>query len=175
MLARPLGALVFGYIGDAYGRERALFYHLSRMAVSLDALPSLQPTLQAGLFAPLLFCLGKALQNFFAAGEIMGGAIYMLENGSSRRQDLLSSLFSASTMGGYLLASIGVYLLLLTHLFRWIRLALSLPLRKCNSARGVPFSTQTSCYRCYGHLQGKYNKTAPDTMEKPSRLYHHLH
>jgi len=61
--------------------------------------------------APLLFCLGRALQNFLSGGESMGGAIFLLENSSEKKHDLLSSLYNASTIGGHLLASFGVYLL----------------------------------------------------------------
>ncbi len=63
------------------------------------------------LLAPIIFCLGRAMQNFLAAGETMGGAIFLLENSSEKRHDLFSSLYSASTMGGHLLASLGVFLL----------------------------------------------------------------
>ncbi len=109
MLARPLGALVFGYIGDVYGRERSLFLTLAGMAF-ISGCSALTPTyLQAGILVPILFCLGRALQNFLAAGETMGGAIFILENASEKRHDLLSGLYSASAMGGHLLASLGVY------------------------------------------------------------------
>src|SRR5262249_30319739 len=50
-------------------------------------------------------------QNFVAAGETMGGAIFLLENSPEKHHDLLSSLYDASTMGGHLLASFGVFLL----------------------------------------------------------------
>lgn len=111
MLARPLGALVFGYIGDVYDRRQALFFSLAGMAL-VSACIALTPTYaQAGMLAPLLFCIGRAAQNFFAAGESMGGAIFVLENSSEKKHDILSSLYSASAIGGHLLASLAVYLL----------------------------------------------------------------
>lgn len=111
MLARPLGSLVFGYIGDVYGREHALFLTLAGMSLVSGCI-AFSPTYdQAGLLAPIIFCIGRALQNFFAAGETMGGAIFLLENSSEKHHDLYSSIYSASTMGGYLLASFGVFLL----------------------------------------------------------------
>jgi MFS transporter, MHS family, proline/betaine transporter len=111
LLARPIGSLVFGYIGDVYGRGRALFLTLAGMGLVSGCI-GLSPTYaQIGVWAPLIFCLGRVLQNFFAAGETMGGAILLLENTSEKRHDLISGWYNASTMGGHLLASCGVFLL----------------------------------------------------------------
>lgn len=111
MLARPLGALFFGYIGDVYGRRHALFLSLLGMAV-ITALIAFSPTYrQIGIFAPVLLSMGRIGQNFFAAGEIIGGAVYLLEHTPEKRQDLISSFYNSSTIGGALLASGGVSLL----------------------------------------------------------------
>jgi MHS family proline/betaine transporter-like MFS transporter len=110
MLVRPIGAVFFGYIGDNYGRQQALFFTLGGMSI-VSGLIALSPTYsQAGMFAPMFFCLGRLMQNFFAAGEAMGGAILLLENADDKRHDILSSLFSTSTIGGIILASAGVSL-----------------------------------------------------------------
>ncbi len=111
MLARPIGSLAFGYIGDVYGRKQALFLTLAGMSFVSGCIAFSPTYSQAGILAPIIFCIGRALQNFLAAGETMGGAIFLLENSSERRHDLFSSLYSASTMGGHLLASLGVFLL----------------------------------------------------------------
>jgi MHS family proline/betaine transporter-like MFS transporter len=111
MLARPLGSLVFGYIGDAYGRQYALFLTMAGMSVVSGCIAFSPTYLQAGVLAPILFCVGKLLQNFLAAGESMGGAIFLLEHSSEKRQDMFSSLYGASTIGGHLLASLGVFLI----------------------------------------------------------------
>lgn len=109
IVSRPIGSLVFGWIGDRYGRNQALFLTLSGMAV-VSGMIALSPTYnQVGFFAPLIFCVGRVLQNFFAAGETMGGALLLLENASAKQHDLLSGLYNASTMGGYLLASLFVF------------------------------------------------------------------
>lgn len=111
MLARPIGSLVFGYIGDVYGRKQALFLTLAGMSFVSGCIAFTPTYSQAGILAPIIFCIGRALQNFLAAGETMGGAIFLLENSPEKRHDLFSSLYSASTMGGHLLASLGVFLL----------------------------------------------------------------
>ena len=117
MVARPLGSLLFGYLGDLYGREYALFLTLAGMAFVSGCIALSPSYAQVGLLAPMLFCLGRALQNFMAAGETMGGAIFVLEHSPEKRHDLLSSLYSASAMGGHLLASLGVFVL---SCFHWI-------------------------------------------------------
>lgn len=111
MIARPMGALVFGYIGDVYGRKQALFLTLTGMAFISGGFALIPTYVQVGILAPLLFCLGRVLQNFLAGGETMGGAIFLLENAPEKRHDLLSGLYNASTIGGHLLASFGIYLL----------------------------------------------------------------
>lgn len=109
MLARPIGSIVFGYIGDAYGRRYALFLTLTGMAIVSGCIAFSPTYAQVGILAPALFCLGRILQNFFAAGETMGGAIYLLEQSSANRHDLVSSIYGASAIGGHLLASLGVF------------------------------------------------------------------
>ena len=111
MIARPIGSLVFGYIGDTRGRRKALVLTLSGMAI-VTTLMGLMPTYQqAGLLAPFLLALGRLLQNFFAAGETIGGAIYLIENTPEPYKNIMSSLYSASTVAGILLASLGVSIL----------------------------------------------------------------
>lgn len=112
MLARPLGAIFFGYIGDGYGRHQALFLSLLGMGV-VSGLLALVPTYdQVGRFAPLFLLLGRVLQNFFGIGENLGGAIFLLEHTDEKKQDFVSSLYSSSTVAGILLASIGVSVLI---------------------------------------------------------------
>lgn len=111
MIARPIGALVFGYIGDIHGRKEALVLALTGMSI-ITAFMGFMPTYhQVGLLAPILLSFGRIFQNFFAAGETMGGAIYLIENTSESHKDITSSVYNASTVAGILLASIGVSVL----------------------------------------------------------------
>lgn len=111
MIARPIGSLIFGYIGDNYGRKQALILSLFGMAV-VTGLMGLLPTYhQVGSLAPILLATTRLFQNFFAAGEVMGGAIYLIENSPESRKDIMSGLYSSSTIAGILIASAGVSLL----------------------------------------------------------------
>ena len=111
MMARPLGAWVIGSIGDKYGRTRALSYSLFGMAL-VSLFMAICPTFeQAGFYSPLFLGINRILSNFLSAGESMGGAIYILENTPEKKHDWLSGLYNSSTMGGIVIASIGVSIL----------------------------------------------------------------
>lgn len=116
MLARPIGALVFGYIGDHINRSEALFWTLFGMGLLSLFMASLPLDGKGGLLIPLLFALSRIVQNFLSSGEVMGGAIYLLEHLENQKKDLASSIYNTSTIGGILLASFGVTLLSATDL-----------------------------------------------------------
>ncbi len=105
ILSRPLGALFFGWMGDKYGCNLALFYSLFAMAFTSMAMGFI-PLGQKWIIAPsLLFALGKMIQNFCAAGETSGGAIYVLERTETNKKGFLSSLYDSSSLAGILFAS----------------------------------------------------------------------
>lgn len=111
MLARPLGSLFFGYIGDKRSRKEALALSLGGMATVTGFMGFIPTYEQAGIFAPILLSVGRLLQNFFGAGESAGSAIYLIENSPDSRKDIMSSYYHSSTVAGVLCASAGVSLL----------------------------------------------------------------
>jgi MHS family proline/betaine transporter-like MFS transporter len=118
MIARPIGSLIFGYIGDVKGRSRALFLSLCGMAIVTASVALLPTGAQAGGLAAMLLLVTRILQNFFAAGENMGGAVAFLESlKSEKEKDIASSIYNTSTVLGLLLASAMVTLL---YHFNWV-------------------------------------------------------
>jgi MHS family proline/betaine transporter-like MFS transporter len=105
MLIRPIGSLFFGYIGDYYGRQRALYISLTGMAVVSLLIATLPDFARIGFLAPLCLLAGRMLLSFFASGESSGGAVYIIENSADKKQDLMSGLFGSSTIAGIILAS----------------------------------------------------------------------
>lgn len=105
ILVRPLGALFFGWIGDFFGRRQALSFSLLGMSfvtIGIGFVPTYQ---EIGVYAPIFLTIGKILQSFFAAGESIGGAIFVLEHTSQEKQSLFSSLYDSCAVGGMLFAS----------------------------------------------------------------------
>lgn len=103
--ARPIGGLIFGYIGDKYGRMVSL-----RITPLLSALTSISMALlptyqQSGFTAIFLLILIRILQGIFIGGEFTGNIVYLCEL-SPNKKYFFGSIASCTGSIGILLASI---------------------------------------------------------------------
>ncbi len=105
LITRPLGSLFFGWIGDCFGRRQALFLSLTGMALITFFMGCLPLYKDIGPWAPFFLALGRMFQGFFAAGEVSGGAIFVLEHTPTSERTLTSSIYDAGSVAGGLLAS----------------------------------------------------------------------
>src|SRR3989338_8358852 len=77
-IMRPVGAILYGYCGDRFGRRNTLAYSIILMGVP-TLLVGLLPTYQAvGLFSPVLLLLVRLLQGVSAGGEFGGSATFLV-------------------------------------------------------------------------------------------------
>lgn len=111
LFSRPLGALIFGRIGDQKGRRRVLYITLLGMALVTILMGSIPTYKQIGWGAPALLALGRLLQNFFASGETTGGSLLILESCKKEKRGFYNGLYGCSTILGILCASFGVTIL----------------------------------------------------------------
>lgn len=77
---RPIGALVFGRIGDRVGRKGAFLVTVLLMGGATVAIGCLPTYAQAGMLSPALLVLMRILQGFALGGEYGGAAIYVAEH-----------------------------------------------------------------------------------------------
>lgn len=105
LIAKPLGALVFGRIGDRFGRTQALSLSITCTAVCTGIMGCIPTYAHVGTLAPVILALTRFFQKFFSAGECVGAAIFILEQYQGKHKSFLGSLYSSSTMIGILLAS----------------------------------------------------------------------
>eukprot|EP00040_Diaphanoeca_grandis_P044536 m.12661 g.12661 ORF g.12661 m.12661 type:complete len:548 (+) comp9395_c0_seq1:511-2154(+) len=91
-LMRPIGALIFGHIGDKYGRKRALELSVWLMCVSTVAMGCLPTFEQAGVVAPLLLCVVRLVQGVSVGGELIGSIVYTTETAPVDRWGLYGCL-----------------------------------------------------------------------------------
>jgi MHS family proline/betaine transporter-like MFS transporter len=104
-LARPLGALFFGYLGDRYGRKRALTFSIFLMSIPTTLIGILPTYSQIGILAPLFLFLLRFLQGFSTGGEYNGAGIFCIEHNDKSKMGFYGSIVIAAALVGFLLAS----------------------------------------------------------------------
>jgi MFS transporter, MHS family, proline/betaine transporter len=104
-LMRPLGGLVFGYIGDRLGRKLALELSVLLMAASTALLGLLPTHASIGLAAPVVLTLLRLLQGLSVGGEYIGSMSFLAEHAPRGRRAFFGSWTSFTVILGSLLGS----------------------------------------------------------------------
>lgn len=103
-LMRPVGAVVFGHIGDRRGRRPMLLLSMAIMSAAM-LLTALLPThAQIGPLAAWLLVLLRCVMGFSVGGEYTGVVAYLLESAPPGKRGLMASAAAASSEIGALLA-----------------------------------------------------------------------
>ncbi|MBO9376600.1 MFS transporter [Sphingomonas histidinilytica] len=108
---RPLGALVFGRIGDLVGRKNTFLVTMAIMGLSTFAVGLLPSYAQIGVAAPVILVGLRLLQGLALGGEYGGAATYVAEHAPNNRRGLYTSwIQTTATLGLFaaLLVVIGV-------------------------------------------------------------------
>ena len=103
-LMRPLGALCFGHLGDRLGRRWMLLASMALMAAAMLATALLPTAATAGTTAGVLLLILRCVMAFSVGGEYTGVVAYLLESAPARRRGPVTSLASAASEVGALLA-----------------------------------------------------------------------
>lgn len=112
---RPLGAILFGRIGDRIGRKPTLIAVLIMMTLATAAIGLMPTYATLGVAAPLLLTLLRMLQGLFAGGEF-GGAVALMTEFAPRGKRGSYGAWQSFTVALGLLAGAGVVALLATLL-----------------------------------------------------------
>ena len=110
MIARPLGAVFFGHLGDKIGRKNTLIYALLTMGIA-TFLIGLLPTYYAiGWWAPLLLVIMRLAQGFAIGGEWSGAALVATENAPPGKRALFGTFPQLGAPLGFIIAN-GLFLI----------------------------------------------------------------
>jgi MHS family proline/betaine transporter-like MFS transporter len=104
-LARPVGSIVLGHVGDRIGRRALLTLSIALMGISTLVIGFLPTHSQIGVTASVLFVLMRVLQGFSLGGEFTGSMVYTTELASPLMRGLVSSSTAAGTTLGFILGS----------------------------------------------------------------------
>ena len=107
---RPLGAVLFGFLGDRLGRKYTFLVTVTLMGVATAGVGLVPSAATIGYAAPVLVILLRILQGLALGGEYGGAAIYVAEHAPSGRRGWYTSFIQSSVVGGFVLSLIVVLL-----------------------------------------------------------------
>lgn len=110
-IARPFGGVLFGIIGDKFGRRTALVASIFLMAFPTGCIGLLPTYEQIGILAPLLLIVLRMLQGLSLGGAFSGTIIFLVEHAPPNKRGLISSVSLVSLVIGVLLGSLVVMLM----------------------------------------------------------------
>src|SRR6476646_2351617 len=106
-LMRPLGAIVFGHIGDRVGRGPALLWSVIAMAVPTFVIGALPTYAEIGIAASLLMLLCRIVQGLAVGGEYTSSAIFLAETSHPHQRGATAAWAPYGAIAGILLGSSG--------------------------------------------------------------------
>ncbi|QJB68277.1 MFS transporter [Parasphingorhabdus halotolerans] len=106
---RPVGAILFGFLGDKLGRKYTFLVTVTLMGIATAGVGLIPSAETIGLAAPLIVIFLRILQGLALGGEYGGAAIYVAEHAPTEKRGYYTSYIQASVAGGFVL-SIGVVL-----------------------------------------------------------------
>jgi MFS family permease len=108
--ARPIGAAIFGQMGDRIGRKAALIATLSLMGAATALMGVLPGYAVIGVWAPILLTLLRIVQGIGVGGEWGGSVLMSMEWGTRKRHGFMASLPQLGVPIGLLLSTLAVKL-----------------------------------------------------------------
>ena len=107
---RPLGALIFGRVGDILGRKAAFLICVSMMGGATFAIGLLPGYQQIGMAAPVLLILLRIAQGTALGGQYGGAAIYVAEHAPADRRGFMTGWVQTSASFGLVAALAVIFL-----------------------------------------------------------------
>lgn len=108
---RPIGAIIFGRLGDRLGRKQTLSIVILSMALATLVLGLLPGYDTIGILAPILLIATRVVQGLAAGGEFGSAAAFLGEFSPAKRRGFGVSWLEFGSLLGFLLASFTVVLL----------------------------------------------------------------
>ena len=104
-VARPLGAILFGHLGDRIGRKRALIWTITLMGLATGTVGLLPDYTTIGVWAPIILTVLRLLQGLSLGGEWGGSILIATEHATPRKRALYASIPQLGSPVGTMLIS----------------------------------------------------------------------
>ncbi|OLT05002.1 MFS transporter [Pseudonocardia sp. CNS-004] len=110
-VARPVGGLLFGHIGDRVGRKTTLIVTLTMMGLATFVMGLLPTFATIGIWAPILMVVLRFVQGMAVGGEWGGAVLMAVEHSDKKRRGFFGSFAQVGSAVGGLLST-GMFLLM---------------------------------------------------------------
>jgi metabolite-proton symporter len=104
-VVRPIGGILFGIMGDRYGRKPVLVATLLMIGIGTTFIGLLPTYNQIGIWAPLLLVAMRVVQGLGAGAEYGGAVIYLVENAPAKHRGFWGGFAPLGVSVGNLLAA----------------------------------------------------------------------
>ena len=111
MVVRPIGAAIFGSMGDRIGRKPVFMITIALMGLATVCVGFLPTYAQVGIWAPILLVSLRLLQGLSAGGEIGGSAVYLTEHAGNEYRGFKTSFLQLMGPLGILFSTLQIALL----------------------------------------------------------------
>lgn len=104
-ISRPVGAICFGFIGDKYGRRKALQISIILMAISTTGIGILPVTSNNTIYVLFALSIFRILQGLSAGGEYSGAGLSLIESAPRSNQYFIGAILTSTALLGAFVAS----------------------------------------------------------------------
>jgi MHS family proline/betaine transporter-like MFS transporter len=105
LAARPIGGIIFGYIGDRYSRKKMLTFTMLLMSIPTCCIGLLPTYAQIGVLAPVLLVLLRILQGIALGGEFGASCVYLYESVPEGKRGFFGTLALTGVGTGLVLSA----------------------------------------------------------------------
>ncbi|MGC4379041.1 MFS transporter [Fictibacillus sp. Mic-4] len=100
-ISRPIGGLVFGMLGDRFGRKKVLSLTLIMMALATLSIGLIPSYASIGTVAPVLLMMARLIQGFSTGGEYAGAMTFIAESTPDKKRGFMSSGLEVGSLIGF--------------------------------------------------------------------------
>lgn len=110
LAARPLGGIIFGYIGDRYSRKKSMMITMFLMSIPTMCIGFLPTYDQIGIAAPLILIILRIFQGIALGGEFGSSCVYLYESVPVHRRGFFGSIALTGVGSGLILSSCTIFI-----------------------------------------------------------------
>lgn len=118
-LMRPLGGMIFGHLGDKFGRQKALVLAIFLVTIPTFTIGILPTYVEIGIAAPIILVICRLLQGLCVGGEYSGASIFVIEYSKKGQETFAGSILTASGLFGGVIGTFLGFICTLSFMPSW--------------------------------------------------------